>query len=144
ALAKKLGATHLINSSKADAAGEVRKIVGEAGTDVAIDNTGNVKVIETAYELTSAKGRTILVGVPPKGHKACIYTLPLHFGRILTGSHGGEAEPAKDIPRYVRLCEEGKLSLKELVGKRYALEEINQAIADMRDGSVAGRCMIHM
>ena len=143
-LARKLGATHLINSSKADAAAEVRKIVGDAGADVAIDNTGNVKVIETAYDLTGARGRTVLVGVPPKGNKVSIYTLPLHFGRVLTGSHGGEAEPAKDIPRYVEWVQGGKLSLKELVAKRYPLERINEAIADMRSGAVAGRCMIDM
>jgi len=144
ALAKKLGATQLINSAKADAAAEVRKIVGDAGADVVIDNTGNVRVIETAYDLTGAKGRTVLVGVPPKGNKVTIYTLPLHFGRVLTGSHGGEAEPAKDIPRYVEWVQSGKLSLKELVAKRYPLARINEAIADMRSGAIAGRCMIDM
>ena len=143
-LAKRLGATHLVNSAKADAAAEVRKIVGDAGADVAIDNTGNVRVIETAYDLTGPKGRTILVGVPPKGNKVSIYTLPLHFGRVLTGSHGGEAAPATDIPRYVEWVRSGRLSLKQLVAKRYPLQRINEAIADMQSGAIAGRAMITM
>ncbi|MFH0981350.1 MAG: zinc-binding dehydrogenase, partial [Planctomycetota bacterium] len=143
-LAAGLGATHCINSARADAAAEVRKIVGDQGVDVAIENTGNVKVIETAYELTAAAGRTILVGVPRKGEKASIYTLPLHFGKVLTGSHGGEARPAIDIPKYIELVRMGKLDLKPLVGKRYRLEEINEAIADMRTGAIAGRCMVIM
>ena len=56
ALARSLGATHLINSSEQDAEAEIRKIVGPQGVDVAVDNTGNVKVIETAYRLTGAAG----------------------------------------------------------------------------------------
>ena len=66
-LARRLGATHLINSREQDAEAEIRKIVGLHGVNVAVNNTGNVKVIETAYRLTAARGRTVLVGVPPKG-----------------------------------------------------------------------------
>jgi Zn-dependent alcohol dehydrogenase len=36
------------------------------------------------------------------------------------------------------------LLLRELITRRYALSEINQAIAAMRDGSLAGRCLIEM
>ncbi len=143
-LADKLGATHLLDASKADVEKEVRDIVGAAGLDVAVENTGNVRVIEMAYELTSAQGRTILVGVPPKGSKATIYTLPLHFGRVLTGSHGGDAMPEHDVPEFVEICEQGSLDFSLQIGKRYKLRDINDAIDDMRSGAAAGRCMIHM
>ncbi|MBI2437613.1 MAG: zinc-binding dehydrogenase [Lentisphaerae bacterium] len=143
-LAAELGATHCINAARTDPEPEVLKIVGEAGVDVAVDNTGNVKVIEKAYRVTSARGRTILVGVPPKGKQASIYTLPLHFEKILRGSHGGDCRPEYDIPNYVRLCQTGKLNLKPLIGQRYALAQINAAIDAMRSGGVAGRCMIRM
>jgi Zn-dependent alcohol dehydrogenase len=144
ALARRLGATHVINAGHQDAEAEIRKIVGPQGVDVAVDNTGNVKVIEMAYRLTSARGRTVLVGVPPKESAAAIYTLPLHFEKTLTGSHGGEAQPEHDIPNYVRLVQAGKLQLKPLIGKCYPLNEINQAIHDMRSGALAGRPMIVM
>ncbi len=143
-LAAKLGATHCINATQQDPEVEVLKIVGPAGVDVAVDNTGNVKVIEQAYRVTSARGRTILVGVPPKGQQASIYTLPLHFEKILKGSHGGDCQPEFDIPNYVRLCQAGQLDLKPLVGRRYHLEQINAAIDDMRASRVAGRCLVHM
>jgi S-(hydroxymethyl)glutathione dehydrogenase/alcohol dehydrogenase len=143
-LAKRLGATHLINSRTSDAEAEIRKIIGNDGVDAAVDNTGNVKVIELLYALTNSTGRTILVGVPPKESKASIHTLPLHFDRSLFGSHGGECQPDVDIPRYVRLCQAGKLSFKGIVGKRYPLTEINQAISDITDGSIAGRAIVTM
>jgi len=144
ALARKLGATHTVNAAKTDPESEIRGIVGSAGVDVAVDNTGNVKVIETAYRLTAARGQTVLVGVPPKGSAPALPTLPLHFEKRLTGSHGGQCRPEVDIPNYVRLAKAGKLDLAACIGKRYPLTEINRAIEAMRSGAIAGRAMIDM
>jgi Zn-dependent alcohol dehydrogenase len=143
-LAKQLGATHIINSQNADAKTEIQKIVGNGGLDVVIDNTGNPKVIELAYELTRPQGRTVLVGVPRKGNNISIYSLPLHFGKSLAGSHGGETVPHEDIPRYLRLVEAGKLDLSPLITDRFALEDINDAIDRMRSGKITGRAMIDL
>ena len=141
-LARSLGATHAINVMKADAAEEIKKIVGHDGVDVAVDNTGNVDVIALASRLTNARGRTVLVGVPPKDSTAAISTLPLHFEKRLIGSHGGECRPDVDIPRYVRMVRERRLALASLLGKRYPLAEINAAITDMKSGRLAGRAVI--
>jgi len=143
-LARSLGATHAINSRSVDVAEAVTAIVGGDGVDVAIDNTGNVEVIALASRLTSGRGRTVLVGVPPKGATATISTLPLHFEKRLVGSHGGESRPEVDIPRYVRLVQDGRLTLAGVVGRRYALDEINTAIDDMTSGRLAGRAIIRL
>jgi S-(hydroxymethyl)glutathione dehydrogenase/alcohol dehydrogenase len=143
-LARTLGATHTINSRSADVAAEIAGIVGTDGVDVAIDNTGNVDVIALASRLTSGRGRTVLVGVPPKGATAAISTLSLHFEKRLVGSHGGECRPDIDIPRYVRLMQDGRLSLAGVVGRRYALDEVNAAIDDMTSGRLAGRAILRM
>ncbi len=68
--------------------------------------------------------------------------MPLHFGKQLTGSFGGETDPTIDIPRYAKLYQAGLLKLDELITAEYALEDINDAIADMRSGKLAGRCVI--
>jgi S-(hydroxymethyl)glutathione dehydrogenase/alcohol dehydrogenase len=143
-LARSLGATHTINVLEADAAEEIKKIVGHDGVDVAVDNTGNVEVIALASRLTHARGRTVLVGVPPQGSTAAIATLPLHFEKRLTGSHGGEARPEIDIPRYVRLIRESRLDLRRLIGGSYALDAVNEAIDDMRSGRLAGRALVRL
>lgn len=143
-LAKKLGATHVLNSMSQDVEHCIREIISGTGVDVFIDNTGAPKVIELGYQLTSATGRVILVGVPKKGEATSIYTLPLHFGKKLTGSHGGECAPERDIPRYYNLFIHERLKLKELITARYSLENINDAIDAMRNGVLAGRCMIKL
>jgi S-(hydroxymethyl)glutathione dehydrogenase/alcohol dehydrogenase len=141
-LAEKLGATHLIDSTQTDPRAAVAEIVGDGGADVIVDNTGNTGVIQTAYEMTASAGRTILVGVPPAGNETSLYTLPLHFGKVLRGSHGGAAYPPADIPRYLKLAGAGKLDLEALVTDRYELDQINEAIADLRGGRIAGRCVL--
>lgn len=144
-LARSLGATHTINSTSADAEAQIRSILGgPGGVDVAIDNTGNIRVIEMAYRLTGSRGRTVLVGVPPKDSAAALYTLPLHFEKTITGSHGGECQPEFDIPNYVRLYRAGKLRLESLIGARYRLSEINRALDDLRGGVLAGRAIVRI
>ena len=143
-MAKRFGATHCINSGKVDdIAAEIRKIVGNAGADVVVDTTGNARVIEQAYELTHADGKTILVGVPKKGDNISIYSLPLHFKKVLTGSHGGGAEPHIDIPRYIRLMQAGKFTLAGLITHEFKLDQINEAIAVVKSGD-AGRVLVAM
>jgi len=143
-LARTLGATHTINSSRVDAEGAIKNALAGQPLDVFIDNTGVPAVIEQGYRLTHGQGRVILVGVPRQGNNVSLHTLPLHFGKLLTGSQGGESRPAQDIPRYLRLLRQGRLQLDRFVSARYPLEEINAAIAAMRDGATAGRVMIDL
>jgi len=141
-LAKKMGASHVINSNDGDWVEKARQIVGPQGFDAVIDNTGNPDVIGECWKLAGSEGRVVLIGVPSKGNETKIYTLPLHFGKVITGTHGGDGNPSSDIPRYVKLYLAGKLVLDKLVTKQYTLDQINTALDEMRFGSLSGRCVI--
>ena len=143
-LARSLGATHTINAQKSDAFQAIRDSLGGKNLDVFIDNTGNPAIIEGGYNLVKNQGRVVLVGVPRKGNNINIYSLPMHFGKKLSGSQGGEAVPELDIPRYLGLYSQGRLKLEQLIAARYGLDCINDAIEDMRSGKLSGRCMIWM
>ena len=141
-LASKMGATHLINAQKQDAFEAIKNILGDVALDVFIDNTGQVSIIEEGYKLISPQGRLVLVGVPTKGNSIQIYSLPLHFGKKLIGSHGGQSLPHIDIPKYMNLYNQGLLSIDNLITKTYTLDKVNEAILSMRDGTLSGRCNI--
>ena len=137
-----MGATHTINSTSEDAEDAIRRITGTQGLDSFIDNTGVPAIIELGYRITKPEGRVTLVGVPRKGNDISVYSLPLHFGKALSGSHGGEAIPHEDIPRYMKLLYAGRISLDTLITGVYSLDDVNRAIEDMRSGETAGRCLI--
>ena len=140
-MAQECGATHVINSSRADVREEIRKIVGSRGVDVFVETTGQVRLMEQAYELTAAPGRTILVGQARYDQNVNIQTLPLHSSKVLMGSDGGQTNPTVDIPRYLSLYCKGKLKLDRLITHRFPLPEINTALDTVQAGE-AGRCML--
>jgi S-(hydroxymethyl)glutathione dehydrogenase / alcohol dehydrogenase len=143
AKAREFGATHTINAKHASSLDEeIRNIIGNTGADVTVDGTGQAAVIEQCYRLTSNKGRTVLFGVLPHDKTVNIHTLPLHFGRVLTGSEGGGSLPSKDIPRFVRMMQAGKFDPSGFVSHRLSLPEINTGISKMRSGEVV-HAMVH-
>ena len=93
--------------------------------------------------MTHPDGKTVCVGVPRKGDNISIYSLPLHFNKVLTGTHGGDAVPDLEIPRYIRLIEANKMTLDGLITHEFALEEINDALDLFRSGK-AGRIIFKM
>ncbi len=143
-LGKKFGMTHGFNSkNETDLTEKIKAIVGSKGADVVIDTTGNARVIEQAYDLTNVDGKTILVGVPKKGDNVSIYTLPLHFNKQLTGSHGGDAVPDVEIPRLIKLMNANKMNLDGLITHEFSLDDINMALDLMRQGD-CGRILVNM
>ena len=150
-LAKRMGATHVINANGRaldDVRVDIQRMLDQTGShsgaDVFIDNTGVPAVIEMGYAMTKPQGTVTLVGVPRKGNNVNLFSLPLHFGKTLSGSHGGEAVPDVDIPRYHNMYRAGRIALRELITDCFGLDEINEAIAAMRDGKVRGRCLVRM
>jgi S-(hydroxymethyl)glutathione dehydrogenase/alcohol dehydrogenase len=141
-MAKTRGATHCLNAKTVgDMDAEIRKIVGAKGPDKVIETTGAKSVIELGYNLTHPDGTCVLVGVP--NEKVTIYTLPIHFNKVPTGSHGGDAAPHVDIPRLIRLAEAGRFSLDGIITHEFALDDINDALAVVRSGN-AGRVLINV
>jgi S-(hydroxymethyl)glutathione dehydrogenase/alcohol dehydrogenase len=142
-MAKGFGASHIIDTSNSDVREELQKIVGKRGVDVFVDTTGQVKLIKLAYELSASSGKTILVGQSRHDQYVDFQTLPLHGGKTLMASDGGQTNPNEDIPKYLNLYTKGKLKLDSLITHRFALNEVNTALDTVRKGG-AGRCVLTM
>lgn len=141
-MARRRGATHCLNSGKeTNLDRAIREIVGAKGPDKVVETTGVKSVIELAYDLTHPDGTCVLVGVPSE--KVSIYTLPIHFNKILTGSHGGDALPHIDIPRIIRLIRAGRVSFDGIITDEFPLDDINVALDLVRSGT-AGRVLLNI
>ncbi len=143
-LAQELGASHVINASNNDPEKAINEILGNSPLNTFIDNTGLPSVIELGYKLINSEGKLVLVGVPKYDENISIHSLPLHFGKIIIGSHGGKCKPVQDIPRFLKLLNQGILKLDRLISEEYTLERINEAIVSMRKGLSAGRVIIKL
>ncbi|OGH56578.1 MAG: dehydrogenase [Candidatus Lindowbacteria bacterium RIFCSPLOWO2_12_FULL_62_27] len=136
------GATHVIDASKEDARKRLESLF-PTGADVVVETIGANPIKELAYDLTSATGRTVLVGVTKAGDRMALDTTPLHFGKKLVPSYGGSSNPSYEIPRLIRLQRSGRFSLDGMISHEFSLDEINDAIDLMVKGT-ALRCVINM
>ena len=118
----------------------------EEKVDVIIDTTGIPEVISGAITRLSGKGRMILVGQPAPGRGVEIMNAVNLFsgmGQTIKATQGGRTNPTEDIPRYVRMHQEGILSIEQFVTHRFKLDQVNEAFDLLRSGS-AGRIIIEM
>lgn len=143
-LAKSFGASKsFVFENKKDCIDRLQGLYGKDLPTVTIETTGKVPCIEISYEFSDPKARVILVGVPKKGEKSSIYTLPLHFGKIFVGSQGGGSHPHFDIPQLLGQLESGELDFSDFPVSVFQLEYINQAITSLKSG-LPGRMIIDM
>lgn len=112
--------------------------------DVIIDTTGIPEVITEAISRLSNQGRMILVGQPAPGKMVEVMNAVNLFngmGQSIKATQGGKTNPQEDIPRYVKLYNDGLLSIEKLVTHRFTLDQINEAFDLLKTGN-AGRIIV--
>jgi S-(hydroxymethyl)glutathione dehydrogenase / alcohol dehydrogenase len=144
ALATSFGATHLINATQADPVSAIRAMTGGLGVDYSVEASGQVTVIEQAFEsVRRAGGVCVFASHPEHGKRISIDPYELICGKQIRGSWGGSSNPDRDIPMFAKLYAEGRLPLEKLITKRYPLEAINEALDDLEQHRV-GRPLIEI
>lgn len=66
------------------------------------------------------------------------------FVKTRFGSHGGETDIEKDVPKYISLFSEGKMDLKQLITNRFKLQDINKAFELLLNSKIKGRAIIEL
>src|SRR5918911_1186698 len=114
--ARKLGATHTVNSTETDAVEAVRALTGGFGVDVAIDAVGHPKVFEQAFYARDLAGRVVMVGVPTPDMTVELPAIEI-FGRggAIKSSWYGDCLPSRDFPMLVDLYLQGRFPLDDFV-----------------------------
>jgi S-(hydroxymethyl)glutathione dehydrogenase/alcohol dehydrogenase len=112
--------------------------------DVIVDTTGEPSAIEEYLPMLAPSGRFIMVGQPRPNADVLIKNARHFFdgeGKTIKATQGGCFNPSKDIPRYIRAYDTGRINLGRSLSHRLKLDEINQGIDLVRNGQ-AGRVMI--
>lgn len=136
-LAKKLGATHGVNSKEQDPVEAIRELTGGFGADVVIEAVGRPETYKQAFYARDLAGRVVLVGVPTPEMQLELPLLDV-FGRggSLKSSWYGDCLPSRDFPMLVEQYKLGRLDLDAFVTERIGLDDIEAAFDKMHDGTV--------
>jgi S-(hydroxymethyl)glutathione dehydrogenase/alcohol dehydrogenase len=136
-LARSLGATDVLVPG-ADLGKRVRTLTGGRGADHAIECVGTAETIRSAWSVTRRGGHATIVGLGSKADTLTFNALEVaHFARTLRGSMYGNADPAVDVPVLIDHVRAGRLDLGALVTRRLALDDVEDAFADMIAGQGA-------
>ncbi|MXM66618.1 S-(hydroxymethyl)mycothiol dehydrogenase [Streptomyces sp. HUCO-GS316] len=137
ATARKLGATHAVNSKNTDAVEAIRELTGGFGADVVIEAVGRPETYKQAFYARDLAGTVVLVGVPTPEMKLELPLLDV-FGRggALKSSWYGDCLPSRDFPMLVDLYLQGRLDLDAFVTETIALDEVEKAFERMHGGDV--------
>ena len=132
-LARRLGATHTVNSKETDPVAAVRDVTG-GGADFTLESSGRPEVLRQAIDALAIRGICGIVGAPALGTEASFdVNGVMTTGKRIVGIIEGDSVPDVFIPRLVELHAQGRFPFDELV-KFYPFAEIDQAARDSEQG----------
>lgn len=135
-MAKAFGATHIIDPTSEDLMECCQALTNQIGMDYAFETAGIAKLVEVGIAVTRSGGNTVCVGAPPLDQSIEIspFVLFSTTEKKLTGCLMGSCNSLKDIPRLIGLWKSDQLDLKSMVTNQRPIEEINEAVDDLKAG----------
>ncbi|MGY1750148.1 NDMA-dependent alcohol dehydrogenase [Modestobacter sp. SYSU DS0511] len=135
--AREFGATHAFGDIE-EAADFARSVTNGQGADKALVTVGVTTGEHVAQALGSVRkaGVVVVTGLGPVSAvglpiSSMDFTL---FGKEIKGALFGDQNPTTDIPRMLRLWQEGNIKLDGLITNRYRLDDVNAGYDDMHAG----------
>jgi S-(hydroxymethyl)glutathione dehydrogenase/alcohol dehydrogenase len=95
----------------------------------------NVSTVRQAWDSTRMGGHVMLMGLTLQEVAFPGVSLALLGRHIHPGQQGG-LHMMRDIPRFVKLIEKGRLDAKSMITRTYSLAEARQAIQDTADRTI--------
>jgi alcohol dehydrogenase, propanol-preferring len=136
-VAKKEGADIIVNSKKEDPVKAIMELTGKLGADAVIDFVNATKTVETDIQFLRRRAKLLLVGLFGGELKLSLVTMPTRAYKII-GSYTGSLE---DLVELVSLAKRGVI--KQVVSKRFKLNQAGEALQMLKDGKIVGRGVIN-
>ena len=143
-LARQLGATHTVNANDPDHLEQVRDLTG-GGVDFAFDLAGTIKAMETAYDCACHGGSVVTAGLSPSGAKFSFEQGDLvGQEKSIRGSYMGSCVPVRDIPRFIRLYQQGRFPVDRLIDRTIGFDEVNAGFDKLQNNTTVRQiCVPH-
>ena len=134
-LALDFGATHAIDPRDKDVVDQVMAITNGRGADYVFVTVGAKSAIDSAQNFITKNGTVVIVGMPSSDTRGDYDPGTMAaWGQKIVGTKMGNSVIAIDIPELLALYASGKYKLDELISGRFKLEDVNQAMDEVRTG----------
>jgi len=135
-LARKFGATDVVNAKEKDAVGEVVEMTG-GGVHYSFEAIGLKKTTEQAFKMLRRGGTATVIGMIPVGTMVELHGPEFLMERKIQGSNMGSNRFRVDMPRFVDFYLSGKLHLDDMISRRIKLNDINAGLKALETGEIA-------
>ena len=129
-LAQAVGATHVVDPGDGDAVAAVKELTEGRGADCVLEAAGPPEAMAQALAMTRPAGTMVPAGWETL---ASTVTLPaVDFaisGKRIQSCQFGGAHIRRDVPRFAAMMAGGLLDAEPLIGRRFGLDEADDALA---------------
>ena len=133
AVARDLGATHVVDARETDPVDAVRAATG-GGVDFSLETSGVAAVLRQCVDCLAPTGTAGVIGAPAFGTEVSLdVNTILTGGRVVRGIVEGDSIPDLFLPQLVRLWEQGRFPVDRLM-TFYDFDDIEQAAHDAESG----------
>ncbi len=94
--------------------------------------------LQQTFDMTRAGGHIVMLGVAWRGNVSFNAANFSNRGRNFYSGQQGGLNMLRDIPRWVKLIENGVIDMKSMVTKTYPIERTREAIQEVSDRTVLG------
>ena len=135
-LARRLGATHTADPTRDDVAAVLADATDGSKADYVFVATGARAALDSALALVDSMGALVVVGMPPDGVTGTYDPGWLAgLNQRILGSKMGTSVISRDVPALLARYRAGEVELDGLISRTFPLEQINEAIDEVRAGS---------
>ncbi|HRD45982.1 MAG TPA: Zn-dependent alcohol dehydrogenase [Caulobacter sp.] len=135
-LAKAFGATDVINASEVDPVAAVIELT-RGGVQHSFEAIGLKKTTEQAFKMLARGGTANVIGMIPVGTMIELHGADFLGEKRIQGSLMGSNRFPVDMPRLVDFYMSGKLHLDQMISQRLKLEQVNDALEELKRGELA-------
>ncbi|MNM72837.1 S-(hydroxymethyl)mycothiol dehydrogenase [compost metagenome] len=135
-LAKKFGATDVVNAKNGDAIQQVQELT-RGGVHHAFECIGLKQTAEQAFGMLKRGGTATIIGMIKPGVNVELPGLAFLGEKRIQGSMMGSNRFPVDLPNLVDFYMQGRLKLDEMISQRIRLDQINEAFDELKRGELA-------
>jgi Zn-dependent alcohol dehydrogenase len=136
-LAGRLGATDLVDPGADDPVAQVRALTEGRGADYVLEAATLASAQTQAILMSRRAGTVVLSSVERADAVVTVPQVAIAVqSRAIVSTQNGNVRMRRDLPRFIRMLENGWVTAEPIVTSRYPLDGINEALQasiDKRD-----------